>query len=101
VNRTDAAATLTALFPRGATVTTIITSVARSGMSRRIRVLAVDGERIRDVSPHVAAVLGWPHSWERGGILVRGAGMDMCFHTVYTLASKLYGDGYALDNRNI
>ena len=32
---------------------------------------------------------------------VGGCGMDMGFHMVYTLASVLYGDGYALKERYI
>jgi len=29
-------------------------------------------------------------------VFVSGCGMDMGFHLIYTLASKLYDDGYAI-----
>jgi hypothetical protein len=35
------------------------------------------------------------------GLKVSGAGMDMAYHVVHSLASVLYGDGYALNHRAI
>jgi hypothetical protein len=92
-------------FPRGARVTTIVTHVSASGMSRRFRVLAArssrtEGAWIDDVTLSVARVIGWKAT-DRGELVVSGAGMDMGFHAVYTLASRLYGDGYALNHRGI
>jgi len=93
-------------FPRGAQVTTIVTHVSSSGMSRRFRVLGAivhpitGAPEVADYTLSVARVLGWKAT-DRGELVVRGAGMDMGFHTVYTLASKLYGDGYALNHRGL
>lgn len=78
----------------GATIHTIVTHVARSGMSRSIRLFL-----IRDGSP-------WEISWlaacamddridqKNGGIKVSGAGMDMGFHLVYNLSRTLFPDGF-------
>ena len=92
-------------FPRGARVTTVVTHVSASGMSRRFRVLAArssrtEGPWIDDMTLSVARVLGW-RTTDRGELVVAGAGMDMGFHTVYTLAWRLYGDGYALNHRGL
>tara|TARA_R110000823_G_C15693993_1_gene475688 strand:+ start:182 stop:526 length:345 start_codon:yes stop_codon:yes gene_type:complete len=92
-------------FPKGATAFTTVRHVARSGMSRRISVLATsirsgDGS-ISNYSYAVSQVLGWKHgpSRESASVKVSGCGMDMGFHLVYTLSSILYGDGYAIKQR--
>ena len=98
---TSAYRRLLSALPRGAEATTVVTHVSSSGMSRRFRVLGVDTDsRVDDVTLAVARVLGW-EATDRGELVVRGAGMDMGFHTVYTLASRLYGDGYALNHRGL
>jgi hypothetical protein len=55
-----------------------------------------------DVSHMVAAVLGLKCD-KAGRVRVSGGGMDMGFHTVYTLSAKLYGyenrGGYAIRHR--
>lgn len=80
------------LFPIGSTVTTVLTSVSRTGMSRTIKVLAYDKEckEIRDVSYAVAQVLDYRISDKHGGVIVGGTGMDMGFHLTYSLGSALY-----------
>jgi hypothetical protein len=86
------------------TVYTLNRHTSSSGMSRDISLfVARDGE-IMDITYYAAHAIGW-RLVERNGrraIRVSGAGMDMGFHTVYTLASVLYrgaveGDaGYSL-----
>lgn len=80
------------LFPIGTTVTTVLTSVSRSGMTRTIKVLAYDKEcqEIRDVSYAVARVLDYKISDNHGGVIVKGIGMDMGFHLTYSLGHALY-----------
>lgn len=101
----QAAEYLRTLFPPGATVATVLLHASRSGMSRSIGVLAVKDGEIRDVSWAVARVLDWRFDRDRGGVKVRGCGMDMGFHLVYELSATLYprtadGDGgYALRHR--
>jgi hypothetical protein len=93
----------------GDTVYTLVRHVSTSGMSRDISLFVAQGGEIVDVTYYAAHAIGW-RLVERNGrraIRVQGAGMDMGFHTVYTLASVLYrgaveGDaGYALKQEAI
>lgn len=93
------------LFPKGSTVHTIVRSVAKSGMSRKISVhkLAPDFEEGKPVGVNAWAVSGWVAKAlgrrldrDTFAIVVQGCGMDMTFELVYSLAQALYGDGYSL-----
>ncbi len=104
--RTAAANRLRALLPAGTTVYTNLRHVSASGMSRIISLHVIDSEAhdIRTINADAATVLGYRVTEVRNsgrGVLVRGTGMDMGFHLVYSLAGALYGDGYALDHRSI
>lgn len=100
-----AKANLRALFPKGSTVYTILRHVSKSGMSRDISVMAMavrDGEPFPLHPNHtVGQLLGYRVVSRVGSdaIRVMGGGMDMGYHIVHTLASVLYGDGYALKHR--
>jgi hypothetical protein len=77
----------------GDPVYSIVRSVARSGMSRTLSLYAVhDGQPIH-ITNYAAEYLG--HTTDNNGYLrVSGTGMDMCFATVYALASGLFrGEG--------
>tara|TARA_R100000315_G_C5190942_1_gene111352 strand:+ start:66 stop:380 length:315 start_codon:yes stop_codon:yes gene_type:complete len=82
-------------FPKGSTAHTTVVHVARSGMSRHIKVFAISGERIQNISYHVSKLLDWRFT-NKEAVFVGGCGMDMGFHLIYTLSSKLYDDGYAI-----
>lgn len=82
------------LFPVGARVATSVVHVARSGMSRSIKVFAVIDGSISDVSWRVARLLREPFDNNHGGVKVSGCGMDMCFATVYNLGRTLYPEGF-------
>ena len=88
-------------FPKGSTVWLVIRQVSRSGMYRHISVHAIQNNEIRWLSFHVANVLKWTYKDKTNAVGVGGCGMDMGFHLVYTLASVLYKDGYALTHRYI
>lgn len=90
------------IFPKGSTVHTVVRHVSRSGMQRSITVLAQDGRELWNVSGQVARALGWRYD-NHDGVTVKGCGMDMTFHLVYSLSQTLYGarEGYALKHRNI
>lgn len=109
MEKAEAIARLKKWLPAGKSVYTVVQNVSRSGMTRTIAVLIPrlvtytdgDGKRrrelvISDISGHVAAACGWRYDRKRGGVIVRGVGMDMGFHLVYTLGDVLHGDGYAL-----
>lgn len=70
-----------------------VTKVSNSGMSRNITLYILDGKRMVNISHWVAEALGWPSvDGFDGGIRVSGCGMDMVFHTVYTLSDMMgYG----------
>ena len=68
--------------------------VSRSGMSRNIRFYMLGNDkRLVNVSYQIAQALEWGHAdGFDGGVKVGGCGMDMVFHTVYTL-SRVMGFG--------
>jgi len=82
-------------FPKGSTAHTTVVHVAQSGMSRHIKVFAISGERIQNISYHVSKLLDWRFT-NKEAVFVGGCGMDMGFHLIYTLSSILYDDGYAI-----
>lgn len=82
----------------GTTVYTVLDTVAKSGMSRTIKVFAVINGDISNITHDTAEVLGHKLN-NRGSFRVQGAGMDMGFHTVYALSRELHGDGYAVKHR--
>jgi hypothetical protein len=75
------------------TLYTNLKHVSTSGMSRDMKVLAVVGGEIVDVTFYVGK-LDIGTLKERNGqrvIRVGGCGMDMGFHIVYTVSAVLYG----------
>ena len=88
-------------FPKGSTVYLVIRQVSRSGMYRHISVQAIKDKEVNYLSFHVANILKWTYKDKTNSVGVGGCGMDMGFHLVYTLASVLYNDGYALKHRYI
>ena len=100
------------LLPEGSTVTTVVTHVSSSGMSRNIMVLipapgdvlaGVENLPILDISRHIARAGLFPaaRAGTAKGVRVGGTGMDMTFHLVYELAGALGYDGYALKNHTL
>lgn len=95
---------LTHYIKEGQTVYTIIKSVSSSGMSRDITLKVVNDGKLEDITYYAAQALEWRLVERNGSRAVRvgGCGMDMGFHTVYTLARVLFrgsveGDaGYSL-----
>lgn len=89
---------LRAVYPKGSTVYTVLRHATST--RRTISPLAIgkNGDRlqINDWSYKVATVLGWRLDPKRAGIVVDGCGMDMGYHIAHSLASHLYGDGFAL-----
>ena len=99
--KTTALAKLTKLLPKGTEVYTLIRSVSKSGMSRRISFFVVNDGKLEDIDwLMIRAGIGKRRGHDNG-LYVTGAGMDMCFAMVYDLASTLHKDGYALTKRDI
>lgn len=76
----------------GQTVYTKVESVSNSGMTRRISLYIVQKGQIVNITRRVGIVCQWKQS-DKGGLIVTGCGMDMCFHTVYTLGYYLWPKG--------
>lgn len=81
-------------FPIGSTVTTKLTHVSRSGMTRLVEVYA-NGERgPENITGLVAAALNGRIDSRRGGIVVSGCGFSATFDVVYRLGRALYRDAF-------
>ena len=68
---------------RGCQVVAKISSVSRSGMSRRIQFYCIKDNNLVYLTGTIAVILDAPHN--DNGILVKGCGMDMIFHTLSNL----------------
>ena len=88
---------------KGDTVfTSLGKDVSSSGMYRHIKILVINKKRILNISWQVSELLGWTYKDNTNSIGVGGCGMDMGFHLVYHLSSKLFkGDrsGYAVKHQ--
>ena len=80
------------MVKRGDTVYTILRSVSRSGMTRYYDLFVmIDNEPVR-ITYKAAIALGWTYN-AADALKVTGCGMDMGFHTVYSLSAVLFGYG--------
>lgn len=98
---------LTHYVSEGATVYTVLRSVSSSGMSRTLSLKVAKDGKILDLTYYASVVLDWPLVEVNGSRALRvgGCGMDMGFHTVYTLSRVLFREegntkdaGYSLNH---
>jgi hypothetical protein len=94
---------LAELLPSGAVVYTVLRSVSRSGMFRRIDLYTIDNSprmleinngapRLQYLSGYAAVILGIPRAPQgKEGLGTRGCGMDMGFNLVDNLRAALFG----------
>jgi len=88
---------LTYYINEGDTIYTVLRSVAPSGMSRTMSLkVATDKGVIQDLTYYASVVLDYPLVEVNGSRAIRvgGAGMDLGFHVVYSLARVLFRDKY-------
>lgn len=120
----EAAEALRKLLPAGSCVYSIVRSVSRSGMSRRMSFVVPTNEArltgkletretgkptiyhyennlIIPLTLDIARVLGYRFNADDNSITVRGCGMDMGWHIVSSLARALGYAGDELTNRYI
>ena len=81
----------------GDTVYTVLRSVSKSGMSRRIDFYVIKNDKPLYLSGLIGIVLGIGRSMDKDGLKVDGCGMDMGFSVVYNLGSVLFPDGFTVD----
>ncbi len=87
--RDEAIDTLRARLTPGQTLYTYCDHVSRSGMYRSIHVVRIHKDEPDDMSWLVGRIL-WGVDPRHGGVKASGSGMDMGFHTVYSLGSILF-----------
>ena len=87
--KADAIKYLRKVLKRGDTVYTVLRHVSASGMSRRIDLYAIKGNRPVYLTGYAARAMDYPAPKDRG-ITVQGCGMDMGFHLVYNLSMSLF-----------
>ena len=85
---------LTHYVKEGDTVYTVLRSVSSSGMSRTISLKVAKEGKILDFTYYASILLDWPLVEVHGSRALRvgGCGMDMGFHTVYSLSRSLFRD---------
>ena len=91
----------------GDTIYTVLRSVAPSGMSRTMSLKVAKNGKILDLTYYASILLDWTLVEVNGSRALRvgGCGMDMGFHTVYTLSRVLFREegsttdaGYSLNH---
>lgn len=90
---------LRSMLKPGDTVYCMVRSVSSSGMSRTISLYIIENGKLRNIDGLVVDVLDYRES-KRGGFVVNGCGMDMCFGTVYNLGRYLFPDGFGIDGKD-
>lgn len=104
LTKDDAKDRLKEWFPRGSTVYCVLRHVAKSGMSRRISLIGIQGKshdpsdvRLIQADYCAGILLGISSNrHNKPGLAVSGCGMDMGLHLVSSLSSALYGDAREL-----
>jgi hypothetical protein len=93
--------TLKEVFPVGCTAYTSLIDCSKSGMTRWIKVIKIEDNRPYFYSHAISTLLDCKHETRNGSncVRVKGCGMDMGFHLIYTLSSILHGDGYAIKQK--
>ena len=98
---------LTHYVSEGDTIYTVLRSASSNGMSRTLSLKVAKDGKILDLTYYASIVLGWPLVEVNGSRAIRvgGGGMDMGFHTVYSLSRALFREegntkdaGYSLNH---
>lgn len=95
----EAIAKLRELCPAGTTVYTVNRYTTSSGMGRVISAFIIKDGEPYDLDFLIVRAGLYKFNQKHGGLMVRGAGMDMGFHVVYQLSRTLHPGaegGYAL-----
>jgi hypothetical protein len=90
----EAIISLRQLLKPGDTVYCVLRNVSRSGMSRSIDLYVMKNNEPRRITCTAGLVLGYPLDRKNDGLKVRGCGMDMGFHCVYSLSHAMFPGGF-------
>lgn len=91
-DKAEAIAHLRKSLKRDERIYTVLRHRAASGMTRFIDLYYIKENKPWRITWQAAKALGWTYDNKRDALRVGGCGMDMGFHTVYTLSSVLFRD---------
>jgi len=74
------------------TIYTVLRRVSASGMTRWLDLYVMVDNEPRRITWPAAEVMGWTYDRKHDALKVGGCGMDLGFHTVYTLSRYLFKD---------
>ena len=84
-----------AFLKPGDQLRTILRHVSKSGLTRHISVGVITANGYRDITYSAGVLLGYSFvNHGPNALVVGGVGMDMGFHVVYGLASRLFPNGH-------
>tara|TARA_Y100000114_G_scaffold149361_1_gene163424 strand:- start:599 stop:1033 length:435 start_codon:yes stop_codon:yes gene_type:complete len=81
------------------TIWALCRHVSSGGATRVLSFFVVKDNTIICIDWFLQDFLGYKPHKKIDGVVVKGCGMDMGFHTVYSLSRKLYDDGYRFKHR--
>ena len=99
--REEALTYLRKILKPGDTVQTVLRSVSKSGMYRRIDLYTIKDGQMVYLSGYAGRVLGINRHPNKQGLGVSGCGMDMGFHLVYSLSHALFPKGFKTTKKTI
>lgn len=93
--RQEAIEHLRTLLKPGDTVYAVSRYVSTSGMIRRIDLFKMMPDGPLYLTYYAGLAIGYKSS-DKGGLVIKGSGMDMGFHVVYELGRVLFPKGFKL-----
>ena len=81
------------------TIWVLCRHVSSAGATRVLSFFVVKDNTIICIDWFLQDFLGYKSHKKFDGVVVKGCGMDMGFHVVYSLSRKLYDDGYRFKHR--
>ena len=93
--RDEAIESLRETLKPGDTVFTVLRSVSRSGMQRKLNVYVMESNEPRRLTWNVARAIDFTYDRKAEALKVDGCGMDVGFEVVYHLGRVLFPNGFA------
>ena len=81
------------------TIWALCRHVSSGGATRVLSFFVVKDNTIICIDWFLQEFLGYKSHKKFDGVVIKGCGMDMGFHVVYSLSRKLYDDGYRSKHR--
>ena len=81
------------------TIWVLCRHVSSGGATRVLSFFVVKDNTILCIDWFLQDFLGYKPHKKFDGVVVKGCGMDMGFHVVYSLSQALFNDGYAIKQR--